>query len=174
MPGPTGATGTNLPVTPASGRLCPDLSLGTLVISGVELVDTFAWSVTDLRPLLDSADVRGADRILPGVTGVIAYQRRATVTKVTLPMVISGFTDRAGSIYFDPFLGFEINVAYLQNNVVAPLGTNPGTRPATLTLPDTSTRTGNVTVETLKLGPMAGPISWPCTLVVSLPDGMLT
>jgi len=174
MAGPTGATGTTGSVTPSSGRLCPDLSMGTLTISGVELVNTYAWSITDLRPLWDSADVRGSDRILPGVIGVIPYQRRWTVTKINLPMVISGYVDQAGSIYDNPFVGLQVNQAYLLDNVVAPVGSNPGTRPAVLTMPDTTTRSGDVTVETLKFGPMAGAISWPCVLVISIPGGMLT
>ncbi len=171
MPSPTGATGTTGSVGPASGRLCPDLSFGTLTISGVEMVNTPCW-YTDVRPLWDSATVRGTDRILPGVTGVISYQRRWTVTKLNLPMVISGFVDRAGSIYNNPFVGLQINQAFLINNVVEPTGTNPGTRTATLTMPDSSTRTGPIHVETLRFGNQAGPLAL-AVLVISVPGGML-
>jgi hypothetical protein len=134
-------------------------------------LSTPAYWLTDLTPLKGSADQRGFDRLLPGATGVVAYQRRITVTKVSLPIVIVGEFDNTGTANANPFDGLQDNIDYLLANVVDPTGTGDGTRAATWHLPDGSTtKTANVHVERLEVSPL-GRASVQGALMLSIPAG---
>lgn len=159
-----------------------DLCAGQLTISGEELLRD-AWCVINLPVLWPGAAQRGVDRVLPGVTGVLAFQRRATVTAYTLEMAVTGEVDSAGAINADPWEGFQDNVDYLRDNIVDPPGSGDGTRPAVLTLPDGSTRTGDLHVvrfayaaPTVGVSQLSGAdvVAAPATLSVSIPAGELT
>lgn len=84
-----------------------------LEINGVPLA-TPAWGVPDLSPLLDSAVVRGADRLLPGAPGVRANRRRPTVTILTFPLDVLGDVDEDGDPTADPNAGANEHMAYLE------------------------------------------------------------
>lgn len=153
-------------------KLIPSTRMGTLTIGGVELVNSHAWTITDLKPLWEGPDVRGTDRLLPTAAGVIAYPRRATVSKRNLAMVIVGDTDWTGAPYSDDAVGLETNVMYLRAHVIDPTGTGDGTRPAVLTLPSGATRTGNVHVVGLTFGTQQQGKTL-ATLAIEIPAGAL-
>lgn len=118
---------------------------GTLAIDGHEL-STPAWHTPDLSDLYGTPAVRGSDRVLPGVVGVRAYRRRATVTLRSLPFLVTGQVDRFGTPYADPDDGLQTNLAYLLANVLLPTNTGDGTRSLVWTLVDASTITADVHV----------------------------
>lgn len=144
-----------------------------LEINGVPLA-TPAWEIVDLSPLWEGAEVRGADRLLPGVIGVRPYRRRATVTVKALRMVIYGDKNLDGVVQADVRLGLWNNIAYLRTNVVDPTNVGNGTRTAILRAPGGITRSGPVHVlSPLKLGADLGPTSVRAVLELSIPGGVL-
>lgn len=120
---------------------------GWIELDGVSM-STPAWCTHDLSALWGTPDLRGDDRLLPGVVGVIAYRRRATVTRLSLPFLVVGQYDRDGVEYPDPFIGLQTNLAYLMANVLLPTNTGDGTREMVWYLPDG----GDVTVDVHVLG----------------------
>lgn len=142
-----------------------------LEIDGVPLA-TPAWEAMDLHGLLQGADQRGSDRLLPGASGVRAYKRRPTVSKRPVRLVIFGDYDREGVAYADPFLGLVANIDYLRANVADPTGTGDGTRTAVLRLTALSSKTGPVHVEGLELSD-DDPPTVRGVLMLSLPAGAL-
>lgn len=156
----TTATSGNISLTSASG------------IARVSIdMHTPAWTIIDLLPLWLGAELRGDDRILPGVSGVIPYRRRNTVTQHSLPMIVIGSRDRLGAAYTDMWVGLESNINYLMNNVVSPTNTGDGTRSATLVMPSGAVRTANIHVLRLSLGTINSGIM-KATLDISIPAGV--
>ena len=149
---------------------CPDC-MGSLSISGIALGGP-AWCVTDLSPLYETAEVRGTDRLLPSAAGVVAYPRRATVTRVDLNMVIAGGFDRFGVAYTDTKRGLYLNWKFLVDNLVASPGGATGTRSAVLTTPALTTLSGSVHVQRLRPGITPGPYML-AVLELSIPAGAL-
>jgi hypothetical protein len=153
---------------------------GNLTISGIDM-NRSAWAVLGdergeggLVRLWFEFDVRGEDRILPGVTGVIAYQRRITAKRHDLRTLVVGDVDQAGNPVADPAIGLENNLEYLRANVLAPVATSTGTRAAVLTLPSGATRTADVhvlgmTTQSYMLGPCGSILVG--TLHISIPTG---
>lgn len=115
-----------------------DLLERTFQISGVHLRIHGAWVVTDYTPLLLEAQQRGQNRLIPHLDGRRPLRKRRDETGVVVPIEVFGRNDVDGDPYDDPVSGFEMNVVYLNENVVAPTGVGDGTRPALLTLPDLS------------------------------------
>lgn len=154
-------------------KLTYNTAAGDLTIGGVAMNGP-AWKVLNLYELWLPANVRGSDRILPGTAGVIAYQRRATVTVRSLQMLVSGTHDRTGASVADRYEGLQANVDYLITNVVAPTGTGDGTRSAVLTMPDGTTRTEPVHVLGLELGTISEDGSWTKAVIeLSIPSGRI-
>lgn len=119
-------------------------------------------------------DVRGQDRILPSVTGVIPYQRRMTVTRKDLRLIVVGDVDLNGDPVADTRIGLQDNLFYLKTNVWFPVNSSTGTRPSFLTLPDGSELFADihvlgVTTQTYHLSE-CGSI-WIGTLQISIPGG---
>lgn len=132
---------------------------------------TPAYVLTDISPLLGSGDVRGSDRILPGVPGVKPYPRRRTVTEYSLDLFVDGSFDDDGSHNADPRTAVYDHLEYLIGELVDPPAGADGTRAGTLHLPDGSTRTADVTVVGIDVTATVGPASLRCVLVLSLSDG---
>lgn len=154
-------------------KLTYNTAAGDLTIGGVAMNGP-AWKVLNLYELWLPANVRGSDRILPGAAGVIAYQRRATVTVRSLQMLVSGTHDRTGAAVADKYEGLQANVDYLITNVVAPTGTGDGTRSAVLTMPDGTTRTEPVHVLGMELGTISEDGSWTKAVIeLSIPSGRI-
>lgn len=124
---------------------------GQLAIDGVSM-HTPAWNVLTVVELWMPGNQRGLDRLLPLTPGVQAHQRRLTVTRHSLPMVIVGEVDENGDPNADLWAGLEANVATLHASVVAPTGVGDGTRAATLTMPSGAVRNADIHVEGLAAG----------------------
>jgi hypothetical protein len=156
---------------------------GTLTIDGVDMnIGNGAWGIIGDEKgtggyvqLWADFDVRGDDRILPSVTGVIAYQRRRTVTRHDFRLIVVG--DVIGSTSApetDTRVGLEENIEYLRENVIDPVDTATGTRSAVLDMPSGNQRAADihvlgVTTQTYKLSE-CGSI-WIATMHISIPSG---
>lgn len=155
---------------PLTGSLCD----GQLTVDG-EALRCSAWWVLSLSPLWASGPIRGADRLLPGVTGVRAYRRRRTVATYSLPMLIVGSHDKLGVALADEWAGLRANVDALRL-VTDPVNTGDGTRALVLTMPGGGTRTGTAHVS-LTLGETivgSGQAGLRATLDLSIPAGTLS
>lgn len=156
---------------------------GVLTIGGISMSPANgAWGIVGdaqgsggLVHLWTKFDVRGQDRILPGAPGVIAYQRRMTVTRADLRLLVVGdVIGQTGSIPSDPIEGLATNLEYLRANVIAPVASSTGTRAASLTVPGLATRTADIhvighVIQEYQLG-MCGAIA-VTTLQISIPGG---
>lgn len=159
---------------------------GTLLIGAISMNPANgAWAIVGdergeggLIKLWADFDVRGEDRILPSVTGVIAYPRRMTVTRHDLRLLVVGDVNgQTSAPVSDSRIGLQNNLEYLRTNVFAPVASSTGTRTATLTLPSGSTRTGaihvlGVVTQSYHLSE-CGSI-WIGTLQISIPGGRLS
>lgn len=146
---------------------------GDLTIGGVAMNGP-AWKVLNLLELWQPADQRGSDRLVPGTAGVLAQQRRDTVTRRSLQMLIVGDVDRTGTPQADRFEGLQVNVEYLRANVAAPTGATDGTRSAVLTMPDGTTRTEPVHVVGFDFGNFREDAAWlRAVLTISIPSGRI-
>lgn len=122
---------------------------GHLTIDGFEIgVNRYgAWRVINLPVLWAEAKQRGADRVLPGVAGQKAYQRRRDVTEFTLDMQIFGDVFGSdGSAVANQRIALQANWFSINAGIVKPTGLTDGTRTAVLYLPDTTTLTAPVHV----------------------------
>jgi len=146
---------------------------GGLTIAGISLTTTWC-RVENLIDLWLPADQRGNDRVVPGVSGVLAQQRRDTVTRRSLRLTIAGDVTYTGSTSGDAFERLQINIDYLRANIVAPTGTTNGTRSAVLTMPDGTTRTEDVHVTGFELSSYAEDARWARgVLELSIPSGRI-
>jgi hypothetical protein len=148
----------------ASAPLRPDTRFGTLSIEGVSLFTT-RWTITSLAQLYRNPELRGSDRIIPGVAGVIPYLRRATVTRYSLPLVVSGYDGAS-----DPYVGTAAALHEL-SAICRPTNEGDGTRSAVFTMPHGPSVTAQVHVIGLN-GDFAGPY-WTGTFELSDPTGTL-
>lgn len=156
---------------------------GTMVIDSVSMNPANgAWGIIGDEQgkggyvqLWAEFDVRGQDRILPSVTGVIPYQRRRTVTVRNLRLIVVGdVIGSTGTPEPDTRVGLEENIEYLRENAIDPVNTQAGTRSASLTMPSGNTRIADihvmdVTTQSYKLSE-CGSI-WIANLRISIPSG---
>lgn len=129
-------------------------------IGGVDFGNP-AYFCTDMSDLRMPARQRGANRAIPHGS-VIAKRKRNTATERTMPFVIDGSVDTSGAATGNYFSGVDTHLAYIRANVVAPVGSAPWTRAATLVLAS-GTLTANVQVTELERGQRSGPLLY-CTL----------
>ena len=115
-----------------------------------------AWDVADLTPLWAEVSVRGEDRRIPGVPGVIPYRRRIDVTEHALTMVIIGTADRSGVEQTNAWVGLENNIAELWTKIINPLDTGNGLQIARLTMPSGALRYANIHILGLRLSEVQG------------------
>lgn len=156
---------------------------GTLTIDGVPMNPANgAWATLGdergeggLLQLWAMFAVRGQDRVLPGAPGVIAYPRRITQTRIDLRFLMVGdVIGETGVPAANSIEGLAQNTEYIRANVLAPVVSTDGTRPATLTIPGLASRTADVHVlgivlQSYMLGE-CGSIAVN-TLQLSIPDG---
>jgi hypothetical protein len=146
---------------------------GDLTIGGIAMMCP-AWKVLNLYELWQPAQQRGTDRLIPGAAGVLAQQRRATVTARSLQMLIVGTHNRLGTAQTDLYEGLQANIDYLLSNVVNPTGATDGTRSAVLTMPDASTRTEPIHVLGLEFGEVRQDGAWMRAVIeISVPSGRI-
>lgn len=157
-------------------------SEGNLTIDSIDM-NRPAWAVIGdergvggLIQLWADFDVRGEDRLLPGVTGVIAYPRRMTAKRFDLRLIVVGDVDSAGAATADSLDGLQANLEYIRSNVLAPVVSQTGTRAAVLTMPSGATRTADIHVLgviTQSYGFTTGCSGaiWIGTMQISIPEG---
>lgn len=154
-------------------KLTYNAAAGDLTIGGIAM-NCPAWKVLNLHELWQPADQRGADRVVPGASGVLPLRRRDTVTQRSLQMLISGTHLQNGTEASTPLIGLQVNVEYLRDNVVAPTGTGNGTRTAVLTMPSGATRTESVHVVGMEFGDLRPDGHWlRAVLTLSIPTGRI-
>jgi hypothetical protein len=144
------------------------LTIGSTVMNGP------GWDAPDLVELWHVIEQRGQDRILPGAAGVIPYQRRETVTRIDIDLVIVGSANQSGTPFADIRTGLATNIGTIMTGVVNPTGTTDGTRAASLTVPGLTTRTTSLHVLGLRrssmlLDPANGRGAWEGVLQLSIP-----
>lgn len=120
-----------------------DTCYGTLTINGVSMANPYgAWCLPDLSPLWGMPDQRpNADGLMPGATGMRGFPQRGTRTVYQLRFLASGQVNgQTGELVQDSGLTPEgmlaTNIAYLYAQVLAPVGSGTGTRPAVWVVPD--------------------------------------
>ena len=153
---------------------------GTLTIGGVSM-NRLAWACLGdesgrggLITMLTGVEQRGEDRIIPSVTGVIAYPRRLTKVSHELRILVVGDVDLNGSNTADPLVGLVANLDYLYTNVVAPVVSTTGTRAATVDWPGLATRSADIHVLALtstKYVLVDQRPAWEGMLRISIPAG---
>ena len=156
---------------------------GTLTIGG-ESMNRLAWAILGddtgrggLLPLWITTDQRGEDRIVPSSAGVVAYQRRETVTRHDLRLIVTGDVDESGVATANAYQGLLSNLDYIESNVVSPTGLTDGTRAATLAMPGQTSRTADIHI--LQLIARQYYVSdtqalFEGTLKISIPAGRFT
>lgn len=158
--------------TGAAGPLNCEPCFGELTINGVSM-HTSAWCLTDLSDLWGSYELRGSNKVIPGVRGRRAYKRRVDETRYSLPMLITGYCDADGTpygltgggyddIYSDVYEDGPSGVIFqegLETNVLAlhealylddPSAIDRSLVPAVFTLPSGATRETDVQVLGLR------------------------
>jgi len=156
---------------------------GELTIDGISMnPSNGAWGIVGDEkgkggyvPLWNDFLVRGQDRVLPSVTGILPYQRRRTGTPHELRLIVVGDVDgQTGNPELDAVVGLENNMEYLRENVIEPVPTQAGTRSAVLTMPSGNQREAEIhvlrTVTQTYLLQECGAI-WIATLHISIPSG---
>ena len=146
---------------------------GDLTIGGVPM-NCAAWRVENLYELWLPATQRGTDRdrVRPGVNGRLPRRRRVDVTTRSLQMTVIGGFNHLGVAHPSMFIGMQANVDYLVANVVNPPNTVTGTRSATLTMPDGTTRTKDIHVQGMEFGSMHRQArEATLTIEISIPEG---
>lgn len=157
---------------------------GSLSIDGVDMANQFgAWGILHdgrgegglLKLWSPDFVIRGENRILPSVTGVLMYEHRMTETTVKLNLCVVGDVDgQTGLANTDATEGMEVNFDYLYENVVRPPGNSTGTRTGVLTLPSGATRTAEIQVlrtETQNYLLRGCDSLWISSLFVRIPGG---
>lgn len=77
------------------GELNVDTSYGTLTVNG-QLLHTAGFAISDPVSLLDLAELRGADRLVPHTVGVLGRRRRRTATRKDFPFAATGYATLGG------------------------------------------------------------------------------
>lgn len=120
---------------------------------------TPGWCVVDLLGLWQEADVVTDLVDLANIDGQLAQALHRVGTRFDLDFLVTGaqgplVDEDDDSIdystfvkYANPWVGLETNLALLQANVLSPTLLGDGTRPFTLTMPSTDTRTADVHVQ---------------------------
>jgi hypothetical protein len=110
--------------------------MGSITIDGLDM-HRLAWEAYDLSPLYGTPEQRGANRIMPGTPGTIAYAPRITQTRFSLPFLVNGHWDENDD-YVSPanvWAQLEANVDFLMGGVLLPTGSGGGTRTVAWTTP---------------------------------------
>lgn len=96
-------------------------------------MNRLAWCLTDLSPLWEVPNRRGANVLLPLVPGRAPEPRRDDETDYALDFIVSGVVDENGTLADDENQQLKDNLAYLRQYVLGAVYT---TIPAHLVPPD--------------------------------------
>lgn len=79
-------------------------------------LDTYGWRVPrgGYDDLLNGRVVRGTDLTMPTASGRRAYPRKVDARTVSIPILINGKLNEAGTPYSDPIQGMLTNRDYLE------------------------------------------------------------
>lgn len=155
-------------------RLANPDCIAAVTIDGEPLNNAFgAWLTPDLSVLTGDPEQRGSDRLIPGIQGVRAYKRRSTVTRYSLPLLVTGAVRYDGTLAasWSDFDGLLVaNLRRLKTNVTLPTNAGDGTRSVTVDWADGT----SITVDA-HCGPLRGTIRpraiLRATLELSVPGG---
>lgn len=117
---------------------------GILTVDGVPLNGP-AWDIPMLSHLTFEYAVRGENQLLPAAAGRRSYPRRVDQAEFTMHITVNGYVDRLGAAYTATQtaqgIGMYLNLRGPNGlwNVLNPVTTGTGTRPASLVLADAST-----------------------------------
>jgi hypothetical protein len=142
-----------------------------LEINSVPLA-TPAWEIPDLSALLDSGNLRGSDRLLPGAAGVRPLRRRRTVWVLTFPLDVMGDVDEDGAPITDANEGVNEHMAYLNANLGFADPTGDGTVPAVFRRGDLPAWTADVHFLGFKGSRKLGEFLVRTTFDISVPAGV--
>lgn len=158
----------------------PYLSFGTLSVNGLDM-QTGCWFISDMSAVLDDADLRGADRLIPMASGALARRRRRTVSRRDFPMFITGKFNQAGdpigSSDADWYQGLTANIQDLKGGLgigeQAPFGIE-GTVDVVWTEPGGNVQTKAAHVlSPLKIQTKPGFVA-AAVLSLEFPDGVFS
>lgn len=90
---------------------------------------------------------KGGDADIPFKPGAKSFRRRLAPVKLPLVVQFRPEVDLEGNVHTDRHLGLEENIAYVVTNVLAPIDSDPGTRPLIVHLWAGVTLTGDLTIE---------------------------
>jgi hypothetical protein len=125
---------------PAPEWFCPlplDCSetYGELTINNVSLHGP-AWCAFDLSPLYDSPEFRGDNVLVETLAGRIAKPTLTDETTYSLRLMLSGYSDQAGTPWAAPAGGLLANRRAFEAAFITPIRTGTADLPATLLVPD--------------------------------------
>lgn len=107
------------------------------------------WDFYGYQKLWAEFEVRTDEVTLPTAPGRRSYPGRLDQSEYELTVYINGEAGANGAPYADPWQGLYSNLQLLWNNVLSPVSTGRGTRPAELTCP-----WGDVLVADVKFEPL--------------------
>lgn len=123
-----------MPAVPAIPATPPgEVTEEWLEIDGFSL-STPGWIADDLSELTDAADLRTSSRVIPGLSGVLSYRQRVTISTRSVPLVIFGDYDGNGDPHAEGRAGAEANIMTIRTALFTPSSRADGTRDAVLHL----------------------------------------
>jgi hypothetical protein len=103
------------------GQLNPDVGYGTLTVNGLDMF-CGAWCITDMSAMLDDAELRGGNRLIPMAPGTLARRRRRTTTRKDFPVVVTGKYTQAGALLGETFASWQAGLTVNLRALRAGLG----------------------------------------------------
>lgn len=142
---------------------------GSLVVDGIDLMSS-RYMIQNLGVLHGLGQIRGGDRIIPGVAGVTPLRRRRTGTRHDLNLFVCGDDDGDGAVFADAQAGLTSNLNVLLNDV-ADESLTPITRTAVWTPWGDTAKTFPIVVEGFEIGDPINPSTVRTVLSILLPNG---
>lgn len=133
---------------------CDDCN-GQLIINGFSLHQEPAWCCWDVVPLWFDADRKGTGYVeQPAADGAWGYPQYDGATKITMPLMVSGFWLPDGSRASNEWEGLQANLTTLRDNVfdMRDAGVPVDYWDAELHMPNGDVRTARVRVDSLRPG----------------------
>jgi hypothetical protein len=142
---------------------------GQLTINGL-LMHTPAYTMIDLTELWLPGPTRGANVVLPHVSGTRPYAHRLTEAPHSLPMAFVGDADSGGTGIApgDRMSQLQANIEEVIAGIPVP---SVGTVSASLVLPDSTTLTADIQVNQIVFGSRTQDMV-QATLEILIPAGV--
>lgn len=143
---------------------------GSLTINSVSLTST-RFMARNLAVLHGLGQLRGSDRVIPGVAGVVPLRRRTTATRYDLELYVCGDDDGAGLPFTDVQAGLVSNLNVVINSIADPPTPPTVTRSAVWTPYNSAPKTFDVVVEGFTIGAAVNESTVRTVLSIMLPGG---